>query len=169
MLKRTSSLYLDVWKPANATADSALPVRVWIYGGANSAGGISDPLYDGCNIASGDALLVSINYRLGPLGFLALDSAGIAGNQATQDILLALEWVQENIAAFGGDPVSGCAETPPSCDLHVANVTAAEKSTAARAVCRRYRHVHHRYVAPSSSSDQCSHHGVGRRTGCATV
>jgi carboxylesterase type B len=115
LLKRTSSLYLDVWKPANATADSALPVRVWIYGGANSAGGISDPLYDGCNIASGDALLVSINYRLGPLGFLALDSAGIAGNQATQDILLALEWVQENIAAFGGDPVSRCTETPPSC------------------------------------------------------
>ena len=100
LLKRTSSLYLDVWKPANATAGSALPVRVWIYGGANSAGGISDPLYDGCNIASGDAMLVSINYRLGPLGFLALDSAGIAGNQAIQDILLALEWVQENIAAF---------------------------------------------------------------------
>ena len=114
MLKCTSSLYLDVWTPTNATADSALPVRVWVYGGANSAGGISDPLYDGCNIASGDALLVSINYRLGPLGFLALDSAGITGNQATQDILLALEWVQENIAAFGGDPVSGCVETPPS-------------------------------------------------------
>jgi carboxylesterase type B len=86
---------------------------VWIYGGANSAGGISDPLYDGCNVAGGDALLVSINYRLGPLGFLALDSASIGGNQATQDILLGLEWVQENIAAFGGDPVSGCAETPP--------------------------------------------------------
>jgi hypothetical protein len=127
LLKRTSSLYLDVWKPANATAGSALPVRVWIYGGANSAGGISDPLYDGCNIASGDALLVSINYRLGPLGFLALDSAGIAGNQATQDILLALEWVQENIAAFGGDPVSRCAETPPSCGLHVANVNGCRK------------------------------------------
>ena len=106
LLKRKPSLYLDVWTPANTTAASALPVRVWIYGGANSAGGISDPLYDGCNVASGDVLLVSINYRVGPLGFLALSSAGIAGNQGTQDILLGLEWVQENIAAFGGDPVS---------------------------------------------------------------
>ena len=49
-------------------------------------------------------LVVSINYRLGPLGFLALDSAGIKGNQAIQDILLGLQWIQDNIGAFGGDP-----------------------------------------------------------------
>lgn len=64
---------------------------MWIYGGANNAGDISDPLYDGCTVTSGDSLLVSINYRLGPLGFLALDSTGISGNQATQDILMGLE------------------------------------------------------------------------------
>jgi carboxylesterase type B len=51
-----------------------------VYGGAEDAGGISDPLYDGCNVATKDALLVTINYRLGPLGFLALNSAGIQGN-----------------------------------------------------------------------------------------
>jgi carboxylesterase type B len=78
---------------------------VWIYGGSQTDGGISDALYDGCNIAQNDAILVSINYRLGPLGFLALQSAGIYGNQGIQDILLGLEWIQENIAAFGGDPV----------------------------------------------------------------
>lgn len=50
---------------------------------------------------------MSINYRLGPLGFMALDSAGIYGNQGIQDLLLGLEWVQTNIAAFGGDPVYG--------------------------------------------------------------
>lgn len=49
--------------------------------------------------------MVSLTYRVGPLGFLALKSAGIGGNQAVQDILLGFEWIQENIAAFGGNPV----------------------------------------------------------------
>lgn len=80
-------------------------MKVWVYGGSNTEGGISDPLYDGCTIADEGALLVSINYRLGPIGFLGLDSAGIYGNQGIQDILLALEWVQTNIEAFGGDTV----------------------------------------------------------------
>jgi carboxylesterase type B len=96
-------LYVDVWKPANATNQSELPVRVFLYGGSNLVGGISDPLYDGCNVAN-DAVMVSINYRLGPLGFMALESAGIAGNQGVQDIVQGLEWVQSNIAAFGGSP-----------------------------------------------------------------
>lgn len=98
------SLYVNVWAPANATKASALPVRAWVYGGSNTAGSISSPLYDGCNVPSTNALMVSINYRLGPLGFLALEEAGIGGNQAIQDLLLALQWIQENIAAFGGDP-----------------------------------------------------------------
>lgn len=76
---------------------------MWIYGGAEDAGGSSFYLYDGCNIANKDAILVSINYRLGPLGFLALANAGIRGNQGIQDILLGLQWVQSNIQAFGGD------------------------------------------------------------------
>lgn len=108
MLKLTgwyNSLYLDVWAPANATKSSGLPVRVWLYGGGNSAGGISDPLYDGCPVASSGAILVSINYRLGPLGFFSLKDAGFAGNQGIQDALLGLQWVQDNIGAFGGDPV----------------------------------------------------------------
>jgi para-nitrobenzyl esterase len=61
-------------------------------------------LYNGCNLAT-DAVVVSINYRLGPLGFLALKSVGVSGNMAIQDVLLGLQWVQSNIAAFGGDPV----------------------------------------------------------------
>jgi carboxylesterase type B len=65
-------------------------------------------MYNGCNSAAeGSSLVVGINYRLGPLGFLALESAGIAGNQGILDILMGLQWIQENIAAFGGDPVSG--------------------------------------------------------------
>jgi carboxylesterase type B len=70
----------------------------------NTAGGISDPLYDGCNVPSTGAIMVSLSYRIGPLGFLALESAGIGGNQAIEDLLLGLEWIKHNIAAFGGDP-----------------------------------------------------------------
>jgi carboxylesterase type B len=80
-----------------------LPVKVWLYGGDNTAGGISNPLYDGCFASSG-AIQVSINYRVGPLGFLAVQSLGLTGNYGIQDQLQGLRWVQENIAAFGGDP-----------------------------------------------------------------
>lgn len=96
---------MDVWTPFTATKDSKLPVKVWVYGGSDKSGGIEYPLYDGCGIADAGSILVSVNYRLGPLGFMALDSAGIQGNQGIQDIILALDWVQKSISAFGGDPV----------------------------------------------------------------
>jgi carboxylesterase type B len=99
------SLFLNIWAPANATSSSKLPVKFWVYGGTDNAGGISDPLYNGCNIAT-DSIVVSAAYRLGVLGFLSLDTAGIPGNMGFQDIELALRWVQDNVAAFGGDPVS---------------------------------------------------------------
>ncbi|KAJ5624200.1 hypothetical protein N7510_000509 [Penicillium lagena] len=70
-------LYLDIWTPYNATKDSVLPVKIWVYGGSDTSGGIDYSLYDGCNIAEDGSILVSINYRLGPLGFMALSSAGI--------------------------------------------------------------------------------------------
>ncbi|KAK2604059.1 hypothetical protein N8I77_007018 [Diaporthe amygdali] len=95
-------LFVDVWAPIDAKSDSKLPVKVWLYGGGNEAGGISNPTYDGCT-ASEKVISVSINYRVGPLGFLALDSLGLQGNQGIQDQLLGLQWVQENIEAFGGD------------------------------------------------------------------
>lgn len=91
--------------PANAKAGDNLPVKVWIYGGGNFAGSISNPTYNGCNLAATGAVVVSINYRLGALGFLGLSSFGIGGNFGTQDQLLGLSWVQTNIRAFGGDPV----------------------------------------------------------------
>lgn len=100
------SLFLDVWTPLNATRLSKLPVKVWVYGGYEYDGGISDPLYDGCNAGAQNAIVVSVNYRLGPLGFLALAQAGIEGNQGIQDILMALQWIQDHIERFGGDPVS---------------------------------------------------------------
>ena len=88
------------------TPDSTLPVQVWIYSGRGDGRKISDPLYSGCILASKNTLVVAINYRLGLLGFLVLKSASIHENMGTQDILLALQWIQDNIATFGGDPVS---------------------------------------------------------------
>lgn len=68
-------------------------------------GGISDPNYNGCNVPDTGAIMVSINYRLGPLGWLALsNNSEIAGNMGLQDQLLGLQWVQDNIGAFGGNP-----------------------------------------------------------------
>lgn len=69
------------------------------------AGGIANPTYSGCHSAV-DSVVVSINYRVGPLGFLALKGLGLRGNMGIMDQLLGLRWVQDNVDAFGGDPVS---------------------------------------------------------------
>ena len=99
-------LQLNVWAPATAAAPR--PVMVWIHGGGNAAGTAVDPLYDGRRLAvAGDVVVVTINYRLGQLGFLAdavLAPGGSLGNYGTLDQLAALDWVQANVAAFGGDP-----------------------------------------------------------------
>ncbi len=94
-------LYLDVYTPAR-TPEEKLPVMVWIYGGCFNSGYSRHPAYDGEAINRRGCILVTINYRCGVLGFLALD--GVArGNMGLLDQNLALKWVQENIGAFGGD------------------------------------------------------------------
>lgn len=98
-----ASLHLDVYVPPNAHEHSGFPVKVYAHGGGNTGGGISWPLYDACNLAN-DAIVVTFNYRVGPLGFLPLDSAGIKGNAAIKDSIMALRWVKTNIARFGGMP-----------------------------------------------------------------
>lgn len=104
-------LYLNVWAPEKP-ASGALPVLVWIHGGAFVLGSGSDAAYDGKAFSEATgAIVVTINYRLGPLGFLALPelkgedpgSPG-TGNYGLQDQRLALEWVKANIGEFGGDP-----------------------------------------------------------------
>ncbi|KAL7907380.1 Alpha/Beta hydrolase protein [Trichoderma velutinum] len=96
-------LTLDVYVPFRTSNKSQLPVKVWLYGGFNEAGGISDATYNGCFSAK-DSIVVTVNYRVGPLGFLSVKEAGLMGNYGLQDQLLALKWVQSNIHAFGGDP-----------------------------------------------------------------
>ncbi|MBB5317080.1 carboxylesterase/lipase family protein [Tunturibacter empetritectus] len=102
-------LVINVWAPANHSAKK-LPVMFWIYGGGWVNGGSSPAVYDGSQFASGGAVLVSFNYRLGRLGFFAHPALTkehpdeALGNYGYMDQIAALKWVQRNIAAFGGDP-----------------------------------------------------------------
>ncbi|KAM6987714.1 acetylcholinesterase-like [Tautogolabrus adspersus] len=103
-------LYLNVWTPRfNKTQNNNLalaPVLVWIYGGGFNGGTSSLDIYDGRFFSKSEGVVVvSMNYRLGPWGFLSLpDNKNIRGNAGLLDQRLALQWVVDNIAAFGGDP-----------------------------------------------------------------
>lgn len=100
-------LNLNIWAPKNARG---VPVLFWIYGGAFWTGSGSVPMYDGAHLAERGMIVVTINYRVGPLGFLALPELsresgdGTSGNYGLLDQIAALRWVKANIAAFGGDP-----------------------------------------------------------------
>ena len=98
-------LTLNVWTPYPAPAKAA-PVMVWIHGGGFTVGGSAQTTYNGAKMAArAGTVLVSINYRLGPLGFFAHPSLGKdSGNFGVLDQQAALGWVQKNIASFGGDP-----------------------------------------------------------------
>jgi para-nitrobenzyl esterase len=101
-------LYLNVWTPA--ADNKRRPVMVWIHGGAFTIGAGSQAIYDGSTLARrGDVVVVGINYRLGPLGFMRLadltnGQIPSTGSEGTLDQIAALEWVRDNIEGFGGDP-----------------------------------------------------------------
>ena len=119
-------LSLNIWTAAK-TANDKLPVMFWIHGGGCTTGSGASIGYDGTALARQGVVLVTINYRLGPFGYLAhpllsKESAqGVSGNYGHLDQIAALQWVQRNIAAFGGDP--GC-------------VTIFGESAGAMSVCR---------------------------------
>jgi len=100
-------LTLNIWAPADA---HNAPVFFWIYGGALWGGASREPLYDGARLAARGIVVVTINYRLGVLGWLAHPELsaesplGISGNYGLLDQIEALRWVKQNIGAFGGDP-----------------------------------------------------------------
>lgn len=104
-------LFLNVWAPGPVGSDApGKPVMVWIHGGAYFRGASSQPLFDATTLAeNGDVVVVSINYRIGVFGFVDFSSFNSSEhtfepNVALRDMIAALQWVQGNIAAFGGDP-----------------------------------------------------------------
>lgn len=134
-------LTLNVWTPA-AVGNAGKPVMVWIHGGALVFGGGGVPLYDGAALAKRDVVVVTINYRLGALGFFAHPALGDGGpmNFGLLDQVAALKWVQRNIDAFGGDP---------------GNVTIFGESAGAQSVLALYasplaRGLFHRGIAQSA-------------------
>ena len=102
-------LYLNVWTPAKS-ASAKTPVLVWIYGGGFNAGATSIPTYSGEVLARKGVVVVSIGYRVGPLGFMAHpelsaeSSQHVSGNYGLLDMIAGLGWIQKNIAKFGGNP-----------------------------------------------------------------
>ncbi|EDV55476.1 esterase B1 [Drosophila erecta] len=97
-------LFLNVYAPKAKSPGTPLPVMVWIHGGGYFFGnGNSDFHFPG-KLMEQEVIVVTLNYRLGALGFLSLPEEGIHGNMGLKDQRLALEWVQENIASFNGDP-----------------------------------------------------------------
>lgn len=102
-------LYLNIWTPA-ARSKKKLPVMVWIYGGGFRAGSASSPVYWGSKLVEKGVITVNLSYRVGSFGFLSHPDLsresghGTSGNYGVLDMIAALQWVQRNIAAFGGDP-----------------------------------------------------------------
>ncbi len=102
-------LYLNVWTGAKATGEKR-PVYMYIYGGGNTEGSAAVPVYDGEGLAKKGVIVVTVNYRLGILGFFthpeltAESDVHASGNYALLDLISALHWIHDNIAAFGGDP-----------------------------------------------------------------
>ena len=140
-------LTLNVWAPAEPS-DVGHPVMVWIHGGGFGLGTGSLPLYDGEALARAGVVLVTINYRLGVLGFFAhpaltAESAdGASGNQGLHDQVAALEWVRDNIAAFGGNP---------------GNVTIFGESAGSISVC---------YLAATPLAEGLFQKAIGQSGGC---
>ena len=103
-------LFLNVWKPSDATSKSKLPIMVWIYGGGFTGGSASSPQNYGHSFNKNGVVLVNINYRLGRMGYFAHPALSkeypdeYKGNYGFMDQIAALQWIQKNIEAFGGDP-----------------------------------------------------------------
>jgi para-nitrobenzyl esterase len=116
-------LYLNVWRPSEAKAEARLPVIYWIHGGEFWAGSGSEPRYNGAKLAARGAVVVTVNHRLGVYGFLshpeltAESGRGASGNYGLMDLIAGLEWVHDNIAAFGGDTsnITVAGESAGSC------------------------------------------------------
>ena len=134
-------LYLNVWRPAGT--GKKLPVIFWIYGGGFVNGGASPPTYSGANLARQDVLFVSANYRVGRFGTFAHPQltaenadGGLVGNYGYMDQLAALQWIQRNIAAFGGDPsnVTIVGESAGGMSVHTLVTSPLAKGLFARAV-----------------------------------
>lgn len=114
-------LTLNIYVPHTANLHNNVPILVWFYGGGFVFGNAND--YGGEHLAKRDIIVVTVNYRLGPYGFLCLNDESVPGNQGLKDQIAALRWVKKNIKAFNGDPdritIAGESYGGGAVDLHL--------------------------------------------------
>lgn len=150
---RTSErcLFLNVWTPLrDSSMSSSMPVLVWLHGGGFMYGSGSETIYDGRFYAARhQVVVVTLNYRLGALGFLA--SQDVQGNFGVMDQQQALRWVQDNIGAFGGDRTRVCifGQSAGGMSVLINYVSPSAKGLFAKAISRSPAAVHYRTLAQS--------------------
>jgi carboxylesterase type B len=152
-------LSINVWVPAGTPANAKLPVMVFVYGGSFLNGASAIPVYDGAYLsATQNVVLVTLNYRVGALGFLA-GIEGLAGNFGLQDQQLAMQWVQDNIAKFGGDKSNvllfGESAGAMSVGLHLLSIPSSEGLFASALMESNPLSLPYKSVAQASKPGQC--------------
>ena len=136
------SLYLNVWRPAGTTAEDRLPVLVYIHGGSLTSGSASSGNYNGEAMARDGIIVVTVAYRLGVFGYYANealaaeDPAGSTGNYGLLDQIAALQWLHDNLTAFGGDPdqVTICGESAGASSVNALCVSPLSRGLFRRAI-----------------------------------
>lgn len=168
-------LFLNVWTPADAGPDAKLPVLFYIHGGGFTGGCGHEKHFDGPAWPTKGVVAVTINYRLGPLGFLCLPElsaeAGHTGNYGLYDQLCALQWVHDNIAAFGGDPdrVTLMGQSAGAMSVQQLCLSPLTRGLAAGAVMSSGGGVGEEFAATPAPDHYAFWQAVMRRAGCADL
>ena len=168
-------LFLNIWTPADAGPDAKLPVLFYIHGGEFIGGCGHEKHFDGPAWPTKGVVAVTINYRLGPLGFACLPElsaeAGHTGNYGLYDQLCALQWVHDNIAAFGGDPgrVTLMGQSAGAMSVQQLCLSPLTRGLAAGAVMSSGGGVGEEFAATPAPDHYAFWQAVMRRAGCADL
>ncbi|MFR7451999.1 MAG: carboxylesterase/lipase family protein [Gemmiger sp.] len=168
-------LFLNIWTPADAGPDAKLPVLFYIHGGGFTGGCGHEKHFDGPAWPTKGVVAVTINYRLGPLGFACLPElsaeAGHTGNYGLYDQLCALQWVHDNIAAFGGDPdrVTLMGQSAGAMSVQQLCLSPLTRGLAASAVMSSGGGVGEEFAATPAPDHYAFWQAVMRRAGCADL
>ena len=168
-------LFLNVWTPENARPGDQLPVLVYIHGGGFTGGCGHEKHFDGPVWPTKGVIAVTLNYRLGPLGFVCLpelkEEAGFTGNYGLYDQMTALMWVRDNIASFGGDPgavtIMGQSAGAMSVQQHC--LSPLTDGLFSKAVMSSGGGVNKMLAAGKPENSYDFWHAVMERTGCKTL
>ncbi|KAJ7630305.1 carotenoid ester lipase precursor [Roridomyces roridus] len=173
VLTSEDCLTLDVYRPISTNARSKLPVFVWIYGGAFEIGSSRDndmaPLVERSTLIGEPMIVVSINYRINAFGFLAgkeVDAAGVT-NLGMRDQIFALEWVQQNVAAFGGDPARVVLGGVSAGSISVALLLLDNKKASNKLFRGAFMQSGSPLTSPSVVDGQADYDGLVAATGCS--